>query len=357
MKLVQEALGRFIVGDDRPLVPPSTVDWVEVDRLARVHSVGPILLRALAQDAVPSELASRWGQARTTYLRNHLRAMRAAVRLFAILEDAGLRAAATRGLVLAQELYPEPGLRPMRDVDVVVEDRDAVAAALAARGIEPVERRRTQLIYVLDGITFEIHWIFLNSKRYMGTVTSTSLIDSRRPLPTPEGLIFRIDDTEEMLALITHVFIHHELDKLHPLVDIGLYLRRTEIDWTALRTLCRQHNLTRMVALSCAFADWLLETGLPLPIDVPMRHRLRTFEAFRAQLFGGDRLAHHARRKAALLWVAERPGLKARQLLRFLARDELRQLLHIASGFGTALRHTGYERRIRPPRASGRADG
>jgi hypothetical protein len=53
---------------------------------------------------------------------------------------AGIQHMVLKGLPLALELYPDPGLRPSTDIDILVrpKDRDAAISALMAEGYDPV---------------------------------------------------------------------------------------------------------------------------------------------------------------------------------------------------------------------------
>ncbi|MET0294145.1 MAG: nucleotidyltransferase family protein [Phenylobacterium sp.] len=117
--------------------PPrlDTAEWDSIDAMAQQHRLQPLLAARL--DAVggawpvPPGVATGWRGARHSAGMASL-AQQAALRLAAgRLRAAGVRFCALKGPRLAWRCYPEASLRPMRDLDLLVDEADVSVAARA----------------------------------------------------------------------------------------------------------------------------------------------------------------------------------------------------------------------------------
>ncbi len=114
-------------------------DWPEVLAQANVHGLGPLLYFHLkaAGVSIPPEVRRELAG---LYLRHrHANRVRAqvAAEILAAFQAEGIPALVLKGFALAHLLYPEPALRPMSDIDLLV---------------KPVQARRAQ--EVLAGLGF-----------------------------------------------------------------------------------------------------------------------------------------------------------------------------------------------------------
>jgi hypothetical protein len=102
-------------------------DWSQVPTQAEWHGLGPLLYTGLkAADIEPPQNIKRDLQG--LYLRHrHANGVRARVlaEILAAYQTAGIQALVIKGAALAHLLYPEPALRPMSDIDLLVKKSDA----------------------------------------------------------------------------------------------------------------------------------------------------------------------------------------------------------------------------------------
>jgi hypothetical protein len=149
-RISETVIGWLVEPEHRPLAP-QVAEWDEpaweAARWAvQVHGIGPLLDRA----------AERWPDADALHPR--LRAYLAAQRrlsgervalllgelaeILAALDMAGVPAIPLKGSLLATGYYPEPGLRPMNDLDVLIrpEDEGRACDALGRLGYRPIVR-------------------------------------------------------------------------------------------------------------------------------------------------------------------------------------------------------------------------
>jgi hypothetical protein len=122
--------------------------WAEIIADAEEHGLNPLLYTSLRATAAPL-LPKVKRELQSLYLRHrHANQVRAGV-LAEILSDfqrADIEVLVLKGAALAHLIYPEPGLRPMRDIDLLVKKTDArhAQSLLAELGFDaPLPRGST----------------------------------------------------------------------------------------------------------------------------------------------------------------------------------------------------------------------
>ena len=329
-RFVCDVLGQFITRRCGEIEITDQVDWPSVSRLTTAHNLGAIFNDAFRSEKVPLEILSEWKRFEMNLLFKNIRSLKAAVKLFSILGNGGIRAVGMRGLTLAHRVYRSPGLRPMRDIDILIssKERDKLLAVMESCGFEPLKRLRSQYVYDIDGIEFEIHWSLLTAKRYRSKVDSDVLIDSSEVFRTPEGNIYCLSDEYELLGLVTHAFIHHDLTVMSQLVDIGIFMVRSDIDWEEIAIWCKQARMTRMFVFTLSFINHLFnlrrEEMLERFWSFSPKEKDRMFEAYITPFFERSGLSQFLRRKRNLIYVAEEPFVKIAQFFRLFSLTEAR---------------------------------
>jgi len=108
----------------------NTADWSQILRSAEPNNLTPLLYHHLASAGVrlPTPVKRELMGGYLQYTRsNEIRAA-ALAELLAELEQQGIRALALKGAALAHTVYPQVGLRPMRDLDILVAPTDLAQA-------------------------------------------------------------------------------------------------------------------------------------------------------------------------------------------------------------------------------------
>ena len=224
-------------------------DWERIGAIAQTHRLGP-LLHSLhrGNTQVPAALRAEWAQ---SYRAAALIALAQRADLEAccgLLETHGFAPLALKGSFLARHAWPDPALRPMRDIDLLVA-QDRVLAAydlLLANGYaQPADSK----LDLADHARFEQHMPALAMPRgsWLELHMRMSELDGRLEYATPAGneaaVIARavvIDNVRypaahDMLAhVITHAVYGHRLD-CGPLLlgDVRHLVARHRVDWEA----------------------------------------------------------------------------------------------------------------------------
>jgi hypothetical protein len=237
-------------------------DWSALPSLAERHGLAPLLYAHL-QAAGVSEPAEVLHQLQARALQhshaNRVRAQ-ALVELLAAFQTAGIEALVLKGAALAHLVYPQPGLRPMRDVDVLVSRAQARQAQglLAELGFDaplpgetlPAKHLLTAKRWV-EGLQISVE---LHHNLYTeGTATTT--LEALRPRAVPVAIGGVTASTLGYEAMLDHVYQHSRIifDPLRLIwvADLVSLAERfaAEIDWPrvtprALNALALCHWLT-----------------------------------------------------------------------------------------------------------------
>ena len=327
-------LRAFITGGSAPTTT-GPIGWDRFQLVLRSNGLTPIFHHCAGRVGIPPEVVEASRRVALRSLARNGVYTRATVRLFAMLEDASVPALALRGVVLSHSIYDDPLLRPMTDVDVLVAKRSAprIVAALGQHGYTPVTISRNQLVYRIDGCKMEIHWNLI--KRILPR-DFEPWIATRRRLTTSHGDLFGLSPSHELIALVCHGFIHHDVDTLLKVVDIALLCHKEPVDWPYVRAWCTRQSLDRIFAFTFGLTDHLLGTRLHAELGVGKPYGSSTdriFESYATRLFGHDRRRDLLRRRMNFLRLAQGTRAKLRMLRRFLRNRDLQNL--VTPGFDT----------------------
>jgi hypothetical protein len=253
----------------------SEPDWDALLTAAAEHSLTPIFcknLEANAGDALPSSWRRRLNE---ELLRNSCRNLALTAELFGVLqalEKHGVWATPYKGPVLAAQAYGDAAMRQFSDLDVIVPQRQIVAAhgallVLGFRplisGLEPPDAFRQipgQYAYRKDPETLvELHTEF--TLRYFPRGLALEELCERREIVRVAGrqvLTFSLEDT--LLLLSVHGS-KHLWERLGWIADIAALTSRP-LDWRLVLERARGWGIQRMVLLGAGLAGQLFNAPL-----------------------------------------------------------------------------------------------
>lgn len=196
-------------------------DWDQLPVQAEVHGVGPLVYSHLNAANAPVPRAAKQAL-QGLYLRHrHANQVRAQVvaEVLRAFRQANIEVLLLKGIALAHLIYPQPGLRPMRDIDVLVSPARArqAQAVLAQLGFDaplsgpnlpakhlPVARRQ------VEGLTVSLE---IHHNLYSHGNAATGL-DALRPAVIPLEIEGERAYTLEPAALLNHTYRHLRLNLL-----------------------------------------------------------------------------------------------------------------------------------------------
>lgn len=263
--------------------------WEALDRRAAEHRLQPLLHHSHAtSEAIPAHIRAAWAKAHRDAAITALQQRRELLSIAELLTQNRLAFLALKGAWLAWHAWPDPALRPLRDLDLWLPGN----SALRARELlfEQGWRQETQPGF--DTLGAE-EWL-ARFKALPPLVSSGGIVidlharlwDDHGRVSPPDGLFERSLEDADHPALcypgpvdqLMHLAVHaafHRFDggplMLH---DFAHLLRQVTFDWPSVWTRAASEGWQPHLALCLAAArEWSgVEAPWPdLPIEVPGR--------------------------------------------------------------------------------------
>lgn len=228
-------------------------DWEQVPARAEEHGLAPLLYFHLARAGVEIPRQARRELVGLSLRHRHANKIRIRIlgEILTLWQAAGVESRVLKGAALAHILYPEPGLRPMSDLDLLVDAADARRAhkllgTLGFRTLpgkdEPLPKDHLRAVCIVDGlsVTVEVH-----PRLHFPHATVQMTIDRLPPYPfTPAAdapPAHTLRPQEMLLHLCHHLVEHVNVATCHRLLwmadVVGVAERfAAEIDWEQMRS-------------------------------------------------------------------------------------------------------------------------
>lgn len=243
------------------------------------------------------------------------------------LAAAGILPLVIKGLALCDR-YPDPALRPMDDVDLVVPPethREAVAALrqsgwrVAPQQLAPFSTTLTHP--EMPGLPVDLHHALAARSEEIFRLNASDLWNARRPV-TPLGAnSFGLSSEMDLLVVATHAGkLYHNFDRLIWAVDAAVVIQAggeggTPIDWHRLEELADRAGARSALAVLLAQA---MRLGAASPAR--LRHigagpaRRRVLDRPRSATWPLEQVVHPERRRLTYA-VIDDPRLRVRRFL------------------------------------------
>jgi hypothetical protein len=262
--------------------------WRSLPVKAEKHGLGPLLYTHLkATDTLAP--ADVWRETKALYLRhrhaNQLRS-RAMKEILQAFEQANIQSLALKGIALAHLVYPQPGLRPMRDMDLLVHEEDLQRAQQTliklgyriddqqAKTLPPNHHHIASMGLEMEGMTLnvELHHRLYPDVRYYPSLSYSDLAS--------KAVAFQIDglaaNTLGYEDLLEHVYRH----ALGPpllgsnlryvwIADLVSLVEKfaAQIDWERLKN--QRPRTYNALPLLHFLTPWSEDTLQYLPFEIP----------------------------------------------------------------------------------------
>jgi hypothetical protein len=339
------------------------IDWEQLWAQGHLHEVLPLLTVTLRRLASQAPIPAAWlARAQRRYYATMLRNTALAdelLRVLAAFRQAGVSVLPVKGLVLAETLYGSLALRPLGDLDILVQSADLprARAALSELGFAQADEPGYENAYhpyhdppyyrraVGGPICLELHWGLWASHFFQ--LETDALW--RRTVPAQlHGATLSILSPEDTLL---HLAIHRSRSalRLRFVCDVAELLRRhrATLDWEYLLAQTQAAGARTTMFYTLALAADLLEA--PVPDGLLARlHVSRMKRRLLDQTCGTSALF----RPALPDDLSQQPHL----ILRVFEQDGAG---HILQALGTSLARTARKnlyryRRARQPGGSGK---
>lgn len=281
--------------------PDNPQDWETILPVARMHNVLPLLHKKVGGN--PSVPAPTRDMLRREYMRCAARAtlmQRELAKLLAQFSAAGADVILLKGSALAAAIYPDPAVRPMSDVDVLIA-RDQLEPALAcarAAGFMPNrdeahagDTQEFENEYAVVNLAtaigmIEFHWSLFNSTHHQNKVGMDWFWQTAVPITLNKTPAKMLGPEAQLLHLCSHLMLHHHGEGLLWWNDIFEVLNTLsgQINWPLALAKAQEFDLVlpvRHVVLHLA-------DGWGAPVPAAAREALAQAQASprEAQVYG-----------------------------------------------------------------------
>ncbi len=283
---------------DQAFAALSQDDWRAMGKIVKQHRLGPMLDHRYHERGqawpIPADVKTEWAAAARHSAMRALRIQATLMQIAECLSPMGIEFLVLKGGWLAWHAYPHPGLRPMRDLDLLVGPQDAlrVQSALLEMGFEGTadslavsyaiqhEKHLPPIRSSTHGINVEIHLRLYHSGT--GPDDSDNYISDliKRKITKPLGgfNISYLSATDALLHLIVHAAYDHHFNNGPVLIDdIAHILDNYEIDWDLFWHLVKKFSWVNGCFLSFSLAEyqhgirsikWMEEGHYPVPFEI-----------------------------------------------------------------------------------------
>ncbi|MFQ5925149.1 MAG: nucleotidyltransferase family protein [Dehalococcoidia bacterium] len=247
---------------------------------AELWNALPLLFHVLGKDNIPIP-RSLLSLSRIQYIQNYLSTtllLRELRDVLSSLADGGVEVIVLKGAALSANLYPNLGLRPLRDIDLLIqrEELAQLIEILCTLGYERclppardgIENLQGEIPLVKDGefpLVIEPHWTLGPQYPYSGRIKPEGLWHRARRvnLAGVDTLVLCPEDS--LLHACLHLLQHAERFWLIPACDIAELIRHYQgsLDWEAFLNRALEFELCLPVQYSLKKAFELFHPPIP----------------------------------------------------------------------------------------------
>jgi hypothetical protein len=254
------------------------VDWKYLLDLAEFHGVAPLIAHNLVANGlssqVPQPYLERLSQIYNGTLYRNVILSNEVTKVLSVFSQHGIAAIILKGIILAEQLYGNPGLRTVADMDILVQPEEVSLAGslLLEMGYQqPVPKQAWnhpfhEAPYYKQGqfpFFIELHWDLDNSK--LVAIPKEEIWRRAQFLQLQGGSTMVLSAEDNLLFLANHLFKHHT-HLLKFLGDIAELLKKYDgvLDWDYIIESARSWQIEAAVHYSLKRAKDLLEAPVPV---------------------------------------------------------------------------------------------
>lgn len=274
----------------------SMSDWGELLALAHREGVGPLLYWRLSRSGKFSLLPEDVRTAlRTLYAMTwsqNQRLFKELGSLLALFREAGITPVLLKGGCHALTIYPDMGLRPMGDLDILVPKRQFAEAVRlagslgyadskpeAAPGLKDLLNHEACLVKTDGSAVVEIHHSLVADQTFTYAVPVDWFWEQVEPLPVSDPRLaglYMLTPTAQLLYAAAHAMLQHggHTVPLRWEYDMDQLVRTysSRLDWDLLLSQARAFEWTSALQAALARARESFDTPIPPEVLVRLEH-------------------------------------------------------------------------------------
>ena len=264
------------------------LDWDYFLQMVKAHGLAPLLYYHLHRidhnHRIPQLIMDQLHTIYYSNLARNLLLYNESSLVLKSFKEKGIPVVALKGIVLAEFVYKNVALRPMADVDLLVQKRNLseITKTLFKLGFEilPQEKRATvkymneshfvkrqENLKHLPILIINIHWDLTAPARFKGAtkINTQQMISKARPGKVACSNILVMAPEDQVLHVIYHATFQHPFIGLLQLCDVAelIKLKENELDWQVLVKTSRNGRIATAAYYFLSSSKKLL--GAPIP--------------------------------------------------------------------------------------------
>lgn len=253
--------------------------WPDLVHLASVHKLAPLLYRYLninnGAEIIPPQAWKRLLAIFGETAANSLLSQKEIVAWGNRFAEAGIKAVWLKGAVLAYTVYPDPAMRPMTDIDVLVpmnEAQQALDLVTAVTGQEAATLPLEQSVHAVFNvgpaglIKMELHWSLIDIPGSQLVPDLTWFLSQTQPFELQGQELWTLKPEAHLLYLCAHAQLgHSESDmQICRYLDIHNLLQVTALfDWQIVVEKAVEFGWTYAVERAMIWTQGFFATDIP----------------------------------------------------------------------------------------------
>jgi hypothetical protein len=257
---------------DWPLDPAllDRIDWEDLLRQARHHSLSPLLAHRLLESRapIPRDIRTRLKSDFQANLHRNFSLLEEALRIARVFRDRGIDVIPYKGPVLAEQLWGSFALRECSDLDLLVPRANVNAAGSVLRDlsylpVSPISdslrpsfvrnASEEQFHHCESNILLELQWA--PAPRGMAIDFDEESLWRNKQTVSIAGETLTTPSPEDLFALLAIHGWKHNWSKLVWVADLAQVMRRHDLDWDLLHRSARRGRWDRILRLAVAMVE------------------------------------------------------------------------------------------------------
>lgn len=261
--------------------------WDRLIKLADQHRLTPFLYRTLREiPTVPNSFVLALRQECLAIAKDNLLKLHEYKRVAAVLSGYNIEHISFKGIYLTEHSYPESNLRPIGDMDILVDEKDVykVARIVAPEGYQVEDKyhpylRHTEqvmlddlhqislfkLLNVTSRFDIDLHWRINILWREIGYLQLSDVLSS-------DGHLIE----NQVVLLVLHHGINNLWERIGYVNDLYFLLSSANVDWPWLLKKLNQYKLEISFFVGLHWCQQLWEFPVPAAVQTLMPiYRLR----------------------------------------------------------------------------------
>lgn len=259
------------------------MDWKHIVDSSDLHEISPLLYWNLKGfEKTPDDVIAHFKRRYLETVGRNMIFYHELAKILGVFSDAAIPVICLKGIFLAKAVYGNMGLRPLADIDLLIQDKDLPACRdqLSSLGYQcldteadlenhnPPHEGRSQARFgnVVTKTLLEIHWcICPPSSPY--TVDSSALWKRSQSVEIDDMKVLVLSPEDLLQHLSLHMFCHSKQGRVHLkwCCDIAEVLAHygDAIDWTYLVRKSLQDRTDEAIACGLYIARTYLGSHIP----------------------------------------------------------------------------------------------